>query len=122
MAKDLFKNGERKITDHEGRDIVLTERTWRHIIRDNNRAYFRHQFNKVAGTLEKPDIIFGSRKEKNVVIYRRYFAEFCLANIFFVKTYVYVVVNWETARVLTVYINPKARIKGPIKWQKDSSK
>ena len=122
MKKPLFKNGICVITDYEGRELGLLERTWSHIVRDRQRKYFYSQFNKIAQTLESPLRVFESQAEKNVVIYERFFDDFYITNTVLGRTYVYVVVNWKTARIRSAYVNPRRRRQGKVIWETEDSK
>lgn len=122
MNKPVFKDGICVITDYQGRQLSLLERTWSHIIRDRNRKYFYSQFDKIARTLESPLRVFESQQEKNIVIYEYFFDDLYITNTVLGRAYVYVVVNWKTARIRTAYTNPSKRRHGKVIWETENSK
>lgn len=116
MDKPIFNKGVCILTDHEGRQLELTKRTWEHIVTENKRRYFLSQFNKIILTLLSPDRTTKDSKEKDVFHYEKYFDDFYILNTVLQQTYVYVIVNLKTLRVRTVYANKRQRTKGKVVW------
>lgn len=123
MIEPSFKNGEYTITDNQGNELTLSERTWlQHIIKDRGRGYFKSQFSKIVQTVKAPDRIIRSKAEKNVVIYERFFDDFYITNTVLGRVYISVFANWKTKRIRTVHTSPRKRKKGEIIWEAQSSK
>jgi formyltetrahydrofolate hydrolase len=123
MAEPVFTNSECSITDNQGHVLVLSEKTWlQHIVKDRGREYLKHQFEKVAETIESPERIINSRKEKNVVIYERCFDDLFITDTVLVRSCVFVVANWKTGRIRTVYTNPNKKKQGEVLWEIQRSK
>lgn len=76
MAKPKFKNGLFIIEDYAHRKLELQEHTWKHIIQEREKAYFEYLFDKIIETIKDPLQVRQSTKEKNVVIYERFFGDF----------------------------------------------
>ena len=118
MAKPIFTDSECRITDNQGHVFTLSEKTWsQHIVKDRGRGYLEHQFEKVVQTVASPERIIQSKQEKNVVIYEREFDDLFITDTVFVRAFVYVVANWKTGRVRTVYTNPSRRQQGQVIWE-----
>ena len=93
MAVPQFKDGKCTIVDYKQRKLVLKAGTWRsHIIKDNNRLYFKTQFETIVDAVKSPLRVFESKKEKDVIIYSKHFEHFFVANQISMPMYVYVVV------------------------------
>ncbi|MBN1796713.1 MAG: hypothetical protein JW804_08570 [Sedimentisphaerales bacterium] len=119
--KPIFHDGVCNLADLEGRNIELKEETWEnHIIKENKREYFRYQFDKIILTLQSPDRIVNDSKEKDVVHYEKHFDDFYILNTVLQQAYVYVIVNWKTLRIRTVYADRKQRTKGKVIWPSKS--
>lgn len=116
MVKPEFKDGKSVIVDYANRKIELPKYTWNHIIKERKRSYFERFFDKVARTLKEPTQVRESTKEKNIVIYQRFFDDFYISNTVLGRAYVEVVVNWKTKRIRTVYMSRKKRQKGKLLW------
>ena len=115
----IFNDGICIITDFEGRNLELNQTTWKnHILGEHKRDYFRNQFSKIILTIEQPDRIIDDSKEKNVVHYEKIFEEFFIMDSIHRRMYLYVIANWKTMRIRTIYINPKQRTKGKVIWQR----
>ena len=71
-------------------------------------------------TVEQPDRIIDDSKEKNVVHYEKFFEEFFIMDSIYRRMYLYVIANWKTTRIRTIYINPKQRTKGKVIWQREN--
>jgi hypothetical protein len=119
MEEPKFKNGELFIEDYSGRQVILAEKAWKHIIIDRNRTYFEQNFKKIKETLQKPDHVRESTQEKNVVIYERFFDDFYITNSVLGRAYIDVVVNWSTNRIRSVYPSLKKRQRGRKLWPKE---
>ena len=118
MAEPVFTNSEYSITDNQGHVLVLSEKTWlQHIVKDRGRGYLKHQFEKVAETIESPERIIESLKEKNVVIYERCFGDLYITDTVLGRACVFVVANWKTGRIRTVYTNPNKKKQGQVLWE-----
>lgn len=102
MAKPEFKRGSITITDYSGRKLRLFKRAWTHIIQERNRVYFERQFDKIIKTVKQPSQVRASAKEKNVVIYEKFFDDFYITNTVLGRAYVDVVANWKTNVIRTV--------------------
>ena len=113
-----FTDGAVLLEDYGGRQIELSERAWNHIIKERNRRYLADHYGEIASTLLKPDCVRTSTKEVNVVIYERCFDDFNVVGTPVGRTWVNVVVNWKTRRVLTVYTCPHRRMQGSVIWPK----
>jgi len=117
MENPIFNKGICILTDHEGRQLELSEKTWKiHIIIENKREYFRYQFDKIVLTLLSPDRIIEDSKEKDVFHYEKFFDDFYILNTVLQQAYVYVIANLKTLRIRTVYANRKQRTKGKVVW------
>jgi hypothetical protein len=117
MGKIGFKHGVLKLRDYANRNLELSQRAWKHIIEDRGRDYFERLFDNIVLTLASPDEVRESTKEKNVVIYERFFDDFYVANTVLGRAYINVVVNWSTGIIRTVYPSQNKRQKGKIVWQ-----
>ena len=117
MGKADFEKGELTLSDYANRKLKLSQRAWKHIIEDRGRDYFERLFGNIASTLEEPDQVRESTKEKNVVIYERFFDDFYIANTVLGRAYIDVVVNWNTNVIRTAYPSRNKRLKGRIVWQ-----
>ncbi len=113
----IFKNEVCIITDIEGRKLELRRNTWEvHILGEHKRDYFRYQFDKIILTVKQPDRIIKDSKEENVVHYEKHFNDFGILNTVLRQAYIYVIANWQTMRIRTIYANNKQRTKGKVLW------
>lgn len=115
MSQPKFQAGKCIILDYARRELELPKSAWEHIIKDRGRVYFERFFDKIELTLKNPKTVKKSSKMENVVIYERFFDDFYITNTVLGHTYVNVVVNWKTKRILTAYPSVK-RKKGRILW------
>ena len=116
-TKPEFKDGACVIVDYGKRALELSERAWNHIIGEKNRVYFEHSFDKIEQTIKKPNEVRKSTGQKNVVIYERFFTDLYISdNTVLGRTYVNVVVNRKTKRILTAFPCLKKRRKGALVW------
>jgi hypothetical protein len=123
MVEPVFTNSECSITDNQGNVLVLSEKTWlQHIVKDRGRGYLKHQFEKVAQTIQSPERIIKSQQEKNVFIYERCFDDLYITDTVLGRACVFVVANWKTGRVRTVYTNPNRKKQGEVLWEIPKSK
>ena len=76
------------------------------------------RFPVIEQTLKNPTRVVESTKEKNVVLYEKCFDDYSIANTVLSTAYVYVVVNWSTGIIRTVYDNPRRRTHGKVLWPK----
>jgi hypothetical protein len=116
MEYPKFRNGEFIINDYASRELILTEKAWKHIIIDNNRRYFERSFDKITDTIKNPDQVRSSTQEKNVVIYEKFFDDFYITDSVLGRTYINVVVNRGTGRIRTAFSNLKKRQTGKQLW------
>ena len=106
MSEPTFKKGVYIIRGRKKSVFELTEYTWLHIVKDRSRFYFRDHFEKIVLTLQKPDRILKSPKEKEVVSFEKQFDDFYINNTVLGRAYIYVLVNNSTNRIRTIYTNP----------------
>jgi hypothetical protein len=116
MGKPKFQNGLIIIVDYADRKLRLSERSWSHIIREKGRDYFERSYDKIVQTLENPSQVRQSTKEKNVVIYEKFFDDFYIADTVLGRAYINVVVNWNTNVIRTAYPSRKKRQNGKLVW------
>lgn len=116
MGKPEFKDGLIIIVDYAGRKLILYTLTWNHIVKERSRDYFERSYDKIVETLEKPLQVRQSTKEKNVVIYEKFFDDLYIADTVVGHAYINVVVNWNTNVIRTVYPSIKRRKKGKLLW------
>lgn len=111
MSQPTFnKDGIWNTKAFRGRNVELRKKTWeQHIIKDSSRGYLKTNFDKIIATLEKPDNILQSPKEKGMVAYTRKFEDICIWNTTTVKAYLYVLVNHNNNNIRTIYTNPKLK-------------
>ncbi len=118
MVEPVFTNSGCSITDSQGHVLVLSEKTWfLHVIKDRARDYVKNQFDKVTQTIQSPERIIRSQKEKNVVIYERCFDDLYITDTVLGKACLFVVANWKTGRIRTVYTNPNRKKQGEVLWE-----
>jgi hypothetical protein len=112
------KEGIFKIKGFRGRKFELKKGTWEgHILRDKTRWHLKGQFDKVIQTLKRPDYILRSPKEHNVASYVKKFDEYRIWGTITTKAYLYVLVDFKSNKIRTVYDNPKLKNWERI-WQK----
>lgn len=116
MDAPKFVDGKLSIEDYTGTEIELSERAWKHITDERSRRYFKEHYGKIVLTLQEPDKVFRSTKEKNVVIYERRFDDFFVANTVMGRAYIAVIVNWGTKCIRTAYPTRDKRNRGPMIW------
>ena len=118
MVEPNFINKECSIEDNQEHVLVLSEKTWfQHIVKDRGREYLRNQFEKVSQTIQSPERIIKSVQEKNVVIYERCFDDLYITDTVLGRACVFVVANWNTNRIRTVYTNPNRKTIGEVLWE-----
>lgn len=117
MAEPIFTNGECSVEDNLSHVLILSEKSWQHVVGDRGRDYLKHQFEKVSETIQSPDRILKSQREQNVAIYERWFGDLYIADRISVPAWVYVVASWNTGTIRTVYTNRKRKNRWEVLWK-----
>ncbi len=99
------------LTDHQGKNIRLTEERWGHILEHPEMVA---QKERLLETLQDPDIIISTAKDASVHAYHRLYEQTPVTRKFLV---VAVKILTDDAFILTAYFTSRVR-KGNVEWQK----
>jgi len=99
-----------KISDYRGHQIELTQERWRHIVTEHPEI---RGFKKILSEiLSEPDLVKRSKKDKEVLLYYRYYSDILGGK------YLLVVAKIQGRPfVLTCYITDRVK-EGDVIWQK----
>ncbi len=117
-GQPVFEDGKTVLKDYRGQELILLERQWKHFVSDRGRTRFQEKFAVIEQTLKNPTRVVESTKEKNIVLYEKCFHDYSIANTVLATAYVYVVVNWSSGIIRTVYDKPRRRTHGKVLWPK----
>ena len=99
------------LTDHQGRQIRLTEERWQHIL---THPEMDGQQNRLQEVLSSPEVVIATQKDASVHAYHRWYERTPVTQ----KHAVVVVKLLENdAFVLTAYFTSRVR-KGNVIWQR----
>lgn len=104
-------DSEERFVDVLGHRIFLTPERWQHIVSEHPEI--REFYGRLAEVLNSPDVIKYSRRDRNVLLYYRYY------NDIFEGKYLLVVAKIQRRSfVLTCYITDRIR-EGRVLWKRD---
>ncbi len=103
-----------KFCDFERKVIELPPERWKHITTEHPEV--KKLKNKIKEVLRKPDIVKGSKRDKNVWLYYKFSQE-----IFGGKYLLVVVKKGDKSFILTFYITDRIK-KGDFIWKKEKGK
>lgn len=99
------------IIDRYGNRIELSNERWQHIIKEHPEV--KNCQDKLPEVVKQPDLIKHSKKDKDVLLYYRYYPEILGGK------YLLVVVKIRSrSLVLTCYVTDRIK-EGDVLWQRD---
>ncbi len=99
-----------KITDYCGNQIELTDERWKHIVTEHPEV--RGIKDRLLEILSKPDLVKRSKRDKDVLLYYRYYPDM------FDGKYLLVVVKIQKHPfLLTYYVTDRIK-EGEVIWQR----
>ena len=100
-----------RISDYLGNQIELTVERWHHIIAEHPEL--KKLRNRLSEILSDPDLVKRSRRDKDVLLYYRYYSD-----VLGGKYLIVVITLKERPFLLTCYVTDKIK-EGDIIWRRN---
>ena len=100
-----------KINDYRGHQVELTMERWQHIVTEHPEMKGFQK--KLPEILSEPDLVKRSKKDKEVLLYYRYYADILGGKYLLVAAKIQ-----RRSFVLTCYITDRIK-EGDVIWQKN---